>query len=91
MAHIECLHFLRYLNHVSLKPRRFQELAYLGPVFIKMGKDQQKVWVCLFTYLVIRTIHLDYCETCRLKNPFLDFGDSHHREAVQVKSQVIMQ
>ena len=34
-------------------------LDYLGPMFVRTGKDQQKVWICLFTCLVTRAVHLE--------------------------------
>lgn len=34
-------------------------LDYLGPMYVRTGKDQQKVWICLFTCLVTRAVHLE--------------------------------
>lgn len=34
-------------------------LDYLGPMFVKTEKVQQKVWICLFTCLVTRAVHLE--------------------------------
>ena len=34
-------------------------LDYLGPINIKVANGQQKVWVCLFTCLVTRAVHLE--------------------------------
>jgi hypothetical protein len=34
-------------------------LDYFGPLFVKVGSKVSKVWVCLFTCLVIRGVHLE--------------------------------
>ncbi|XP_057305456.1 uncharacterized protein LOC130642387 [Hydractinia symbiolongicarpus] len=34
-------------------------LDYFGPLYIKQGKDQQKSWVCLFTCITTRALHLE--------------------------------
>ena len=34
-------------------------LDYLGPMIIKTPEGQMKVWVCLFTCVVSRAIHLE--------------------------------
>ena len=34
-------------------------LDYLGPFYIRTKDETQKVWVCLFTCLVVRAVHLD--------------------------------
>ena len=34
-------------------------LDYLGPLLIRTNNGTQKVWVCLFTCLVIRAVHLE--------------------------------
>ena len=34
-------------------------LDYLGPMFVRSGDTQQKVWICLFTCLVTRAVHLE--------------------------------
>ena len=32
---------------------------YFGPLFIKRNKNREKVWVCLYTCLVTRAVHLE--------------------------------
>lgn len=34
-------------------------LDYLGPMFIKSGEELKKCWICLFTCLVTRAVHLE--------------------------------
>lgn len=52
---------------VPLPPLRVTEappfsrtgLDYLGPLFIKGTEGAKKVWICLFTCLVVRAVHLE--------------------------------
>ena len=41
------------------KPFSRTGLDYLGPMYIKTSEGSKKVWVCLFTCLVIRAVHLE--------------------------------
>ena len=34
-------------------------LVYLGPIHVKDGGTLEKMWVCLFTCLAIRAMHLE--------------------------------
>ena len=34
-------------------------LDYLGPIFVKYCGETRKRWICLFTCLVIRAVHLE--------------------------------
>ena len=34
-------------------------LDYLGPLHVKVGNVIEKMWICLFTCLAIRAIHLE--------------------------------
>ena len=40
-------------------PYTYTGIDYFGPLFIKSMKERQKVWVCLYTCLVTRAIHLE--------------------------------
>ena len=40
-------------------PFSFTGLDYLGPLYIKDGQNSKKVWVCLFTCMVVRAVHLE--------------------------------
>ena len=41
-------------------PFQFIGLDYLGPLYVKQGTELKKLWVCLFTCLTIRAIHLEW-------------------------------
>ena len=41
------------------EPFQFIGLDYLGPINVKEGESVGKMWVCLFTYLSIRAVHLE--------------------------------
>ena len=40
-------------------PFAFISLDYLGPLYIKESGKIQKTWVCLFTCLAVRAVHLE--------------------------------
>ncbi|CAF1060894.1 unnamed protein product [Didymodactylos carnosus] len=40
-------------------PFSFQGIDYLGPLVIKDKDSQKKVWICVFTCLCVRAIHLE--------------------------------
>ena len=40
-------------------PFTYTGVDYFGPLFIKTKRETQKVWVCLYTCLVTRAIHLE--------------------------------
>ncbi|XP_060551271.1 uncharacterized protein LOC132712851 [Ruditapes philippinarum] len=48
-------------------------LDYLGPLFIKTEKDPKKVWICLFTCLVTRAVHLEMVEDMTTEEFLLAF------------------
>lgn len=39
-------------------PFTYTGLDYLGPVFIKVNENKEKRWICLYTCLAVRAIHL---------------------------------
>ena len=43
----------------SRVPFKSTGIDYFGPLYIKTRQGQQKVWICLFTCLVTRGIHLE--------------------------------
>ena len=40
-------------------PFTYTGLDYLGPLYIQDGTSKRKVWVCLFTSVTVRVIHLE--------------------------------
>ena len=40
-------------------PFNFTGLDYIGPIHIKEKEEREKVWICLFTCVVVRAIHLE--------------------------------
>ena len=43
-------------------PFTYVGLDYLGPVYIKNGTEKKKAWICLFTCITVRAIHLEVVE-----------------------------
>ena len=41
-------------------PFQFTGLDYLGPIYVKEGKEVVKMWICLFTCLAVRAVHLEW-------------------------------
>ena len=48
-------------------------LDYLGPMYIKTVDGQRKVWVCLFTCMVTRAIHLELLQDMSAEEFLLGF------------------
>ncbi|XP_047995284.1 uncharacterized protein LOC125233345 [Leguminivora glycinivorella] len=40
-------------------PFTYVGVDYFGPMFVKMGNNKEKRWICLLTCLVVRAIHLE--------------------------------
>ena len=40
-------------------PFTYTGLDYLGPLYVKLNRVTQKVWVCLFTCLAVRAVHIE--------------------------------
>ena len=50
------------LPEICVKEARSFErtgLDYLGPLYVRISDSSKKVWICLFTCLVTRAIHLE--------------------------------
>ena len=41
------------------EPFQFIGLDYLGPISVKEGSSVVKMWICLFTCLAVRAVHLE--------------------------------
>ena len=41
-------------------PFQFVGLDYIGPINVREGSELKKMWVCLFTCLPVRAIHLEW-------------------------------
>ena len=48
-------------------------IDYFGPLYIKAKGDTQKVWVCLFTCLVTRAVHLELMQDMSAQQFLLGF------------------
>ena len=46
---------------------------YFGPLFMKVTRQTQKVWVCLYTCLATRAIHLDLMNNMTTQQFLLGF------------------
>ena len=40
-------------------PLSYTGLDYLGPLYVKVGTETSKIWVCLFACLAVRAIYLE--------------------------------
>ena len=40
-------------------PFTYTGVHYFGPIYVKANSGTKKVWVCLFTCLVVRSVHLE--------------------------------
>ena len=41
-------------------PFQFAGLDYLGPIYVRGSHEMKKAWVCLFTCLTVRAVHLEW-------------------------------
>ena len=57
----------------SVVPFSRTDLDYLVPLYIKAIKGQRKVWVCLFTCMVTRAIHLELLQDMSAEEFLLGF------------------
>ena len=54
-------------------PFTYTGIDYFGPLFVKLRSETQKVWVCLFTCLVTRAIHLELIQNMSTEQFLLGF------------------
>lgn len=57
--HTECL-LCKRVNESS--PFTYTGVDYFGPIYVKTDAVTKKVWVCLFTCLVVKAIHLEFMQ-----------------------------
>ena len=53
---------MNYCQAIRSKAFTNTGLGYFGPLHIRQEKGQVKVWVCLFTCITVRAIHLELVE-----------------------------
>ena len=61
-------------------PFSYSGIDYFGPLYIKTRPSTQKVWVCLFTCLVTRAVHLELMQDMSIEQFLLGlrrFSASH--------------
>ena len=49
---------------ISSPPFTFTGLDYFGPIYVKNDNIISKCWVCLFTCLAVRAVHLELVNDC---------------------------
>ena len=54
-------------------PSTYTGIDYFGPLFSKTKTKHQKVWVCLFTCLVTRAVHLELIQNMSTEHFLLGF------------------
>ena len=54
-------------------PFTYTGVDYFGPLFIRTKGESQKVWVCLYTCLVVRSVHLELMYDMSAYHFFLGF------------------
>ncbi|MEM7375552.1 MAG: DUF1759 domain-containing protein [Bacteroidota bacterium] len=45
-------------------PFQYSGLDYFGPITIRVNQEKVKMWVCLFTCMVVRAVHLEFVTDC---------------------------
>ena len=54
-------------------PFTYVGVEYFGPLFMKVNRQTQKVWICLYTCLATRAIHLELMNDMTTKRFLLGF------------------
>ena len=71
-------------------PFTFTGLDYLGPLYIKENGRIQKTWVCLFTCLAVRAVHLELARNMSAEQFLLCLRRFIARRGQPTKIYVIM-
>lgn len=74
-------------------PFTYTGIDYFGPMFIKNKSESQKTWICLFTCLVTRAVHLELLHNMSAEQFLLGFRRfiSRHGKPKEIISDNAMQ
>ena len=62
-----------YVIYNEFPPFTFTGIDYMGPLFVADGNSSLKNWICLFTCLNIRAIHLELIDDMSTESFFYVF------------------
>ena len=68
-------------------PLKHTGLDYFGPLYIKLQNwEKKRVWVCLFTCVIERAVHVEIVDDLTQRNSCWDYKDLLQDEEILAKS-----